>query len=420
MANKQTICLLNDSFPPVIDGVANTVVNYAKHIQNDAFDSVVITPSHPDADDSVFPYRVLRYPSILAEKFADYPAGVPFSPDVVRNIKEVDDVKILHSHCPIISTFMARELRLIVNAPIVMTYHTKFDIDISKFVKGQALQTAAKKLLAENISACDEVWTVSHGAGENLQALGYEGDYIVMPNGVDIKSGRVEDEKILDLKKQYNIPENATTYLFVGRLMWYKGIKLILDALAKLKNQTSDFRMVFVGEGTDGEEIAEYAKTANIDENCIFVGALHDRGKLSVWYCASDLFLFPSSYDTNGLVVREAAACSTPSVLLRGSCAAEGVKDFENSFLIDDDADSLYMLLSSLTKEKMRAVGKTANEDLYLSWETAVKMAMDRYNIISERYKRGEFPKRKKPMDGFMKMAGDLMTAFAKLPKKDG
>ena len=178
--------------------------------------------------------------------------------------------------------------------------------------------------------------------------------------------------------------------------------------------------MVFVGEGTDGEEIAEYAKTANIDKNCIFVGALHDRVQLSVWYCASDLFLFPSSYDTNGLVVREAAACSTPSVLLRGSCAAEGVKDFENSFLIDDDADFLYTLLSSLTKEKMRAVGKTANEDLYLSWETAVKMAMDRYNIISERYKRGEFPKRKKPMDGFMKMAGDLMTAFAKLPKKDG
>ncbi|MBQ7860135.1 MAG: glycosyl transferase, partial [Faecalibacterium sp.] len=61
---KQTICLLNDSFPPLIDGVANCVLNYAAQIEKNDAHAVVITPAHPDADDSRFDYPVLRYPSI--------------------------------------------------------------------------------------------------------------------------------------------------------------------------------------------------------------------------------------------------------------------------------------------------------------------------------------------------------------------
>ena len=52
----------------------------------------------------------------------------------------------------------------------MFTYHTKFDIDIAKAVRGKTLQDAAVKLLVSNISACDEVWVVSRGA-EKISAL---------------------------------------------------------------------------------------------------------------------------------------------------------------------------------------------------------------------------------------------------------
>ena len=58
------VTLLNDSFPPLIDGVANTVVNYARELTKLGDRAIVVTPEHPDADDSRFPFPVARYPSV--------------------------------------------------------------------------------------------------------------------------------------------------------------------------------------------------------------------------------------------------------------------------------------------------------------------------------------------------------------------
>lgn len=143
MDKTQTIYLLNDSFPPLIDGVVNTVLNYASQIQRSGLQSMVVTPANPDADDQQFSYSVVRYPSIVTQKFEGYPAGVPFSPEVARNVTD-RNIALLHTHCPVMSTFMARQLRQITNAPIVFTYHTKFDVDIEHIVKSKPIQLAAK------------------------------------------------------------------------------------------------------------------------------------------------------------------------------------------------------------------------------------------------------------------------------------
>ena len=60
MEATQTICLLNDSFPPLVDGVANTVKNYAQNLMNSPYDPLVITPACADAKDECFPYPIVR------------------------------------------------------------------------------------------------------------------------------------------------------------------------------------------------------------------------------------------------------------------------------------------------------------------------------------------------------------------------
>lgn len=412
----KTICLLNDSFPPQIDGVANAVVNYAEYIPNSGAKAMVVVPSHPQADDSAFSYPVLRYPSVNFKKVDGYTAGIPFSPEVARRVSGENTV-LLHSHCPIISTFMARALRQVVDAPIVLTYHTKFDIDIESIVNNEHIQNACKKALAENISACDEVWVVSQGAGENLRSLGYQGDYIVMPNGVDLPQSRASEPEIKAVCGKYDLPEDVPIYIFVGRLRWYKGLRLILDALAQLKAEGKDHRMVFVGDGDDRAEIESYAASAGIMEKCIFTGAIRQRDMLRAWYSRADLFLFPSTFDTNGLVVREAAACSLPSVLIKGSCAAEGVTDGRNGFLIEENAQSLFECLLSLygNKDKLKQAGQCASQELYLSWKDAVSQAAERYEVVIDRYRSGAYPSRRKPIEGFMKMNGELMDSLGAL-----
>lgn len=391
---KLNVCLINDSFPPAIDGVANAVTNYAKFITSDHGNATVVTPFYPDADDTVFDFPVVRYPSIDVTKLVGYRAGMPFSAETMEKL-EGSNFDIIHSHCPITSTMLSRALRDRINVPVVMTYHTKFDIDIANAIKSKALQEEAAKILVENISACDEIWTVSRGAGENLVKLGYKGDYIVMPNGVDFPKGRVSDEEIAAATEGYDLPAELPTFLFVGRMMWYKGIRIILDALKILREQGIAFRMVFIGAGNDKDEIMAYTEELGLSDTVIFVPAIHDRNIIRAWYCRADLFLFPSTFDTNGLVVREAAACALASVLVSGSCAAEDSTDGVDGFLIEENAESMAAKLIEVSgsRELMKTTGENAQKNLYMSWQDSVSAAYERYGIVIDKYKRGEYRK---------------------------
>lgn len=392
--DKLNVCLINDSFPPAIDGVANAVTNYAQIINREYGRAAVVTPYYPDADDSAFAFPVIRYPSVDTTKAVGYRAGIPFSPEVMNRL-EGECFNIIHSHCPITSTILARSLRDRIHVPLVFTYHTKFDIDIANAVKSRLLREEAARLLVENISACDEVWTVSQGAGENLRKLGYQGDYLVMPNGVDFPRGRVSDALVAQVTEGYDLPAGLPVFLFVGRMMWYKGIRIILDALKMLMDGGKDFRMVFVGTGNEKEEICSYSSALGLDAKVFFAPAIHDRNLIRAWYCRADLFLFPSTFDTNGLVVREAAACALPSVLVGGSCAAENVQDGVNGFLIEENAASMAALLQKLCNEPapVKTVGENAARDLYLSWDSSVSAAVDRYQAVIEKDKRGLYPR---------------------------
>ena len=396
------ICLMNDSFPPTIDGVANAVVNYAKHITASHGKCVVATPEYPDVTDD-YPFPVVRYPSLDTTQLTGYRAGNPLAPETIETLRRMD-CNLIHSHCPVASTVLARSLRDASNIPIVFTYHTKFDIDIAKAVRSKLVQQAAIDLLVANVSACDEVWVVSEGAGENLRSLGYQGDYLVMPNGVDLDRGEADPAAVQALSAEWNLPGDVPVFLFLGRMMWYKGLRIILDGLKRYRDAGHDFRMVFVGDGQDRAEVETYANEIGLADLCRFTGAVHDRETVRAWYCRADLLLFPSTFDTNGLVVREAAACGLGSVLVRGSCAAEGVTDGRNGILIDENAESLAAVLSAegMGIETFRAVGRNAMDELYLSWADSVANAAERYQIVLERRARGELKiKQNAAMHGF-------------------
>ncbi len=417
------ICLLNDSFPPVIDGVVNVVMNYADYLVRDRQAAVVVgTPRYPGADYGQYPYPVVAYPSLdTAGVASGYRAGNPFGGKALAELAAFGP-DIIHSHCPASSTVIARLLREETAAPVVFTYHTKYDIDIRRVVR---LKLAAKEAIAvmvSNIEACDEVWTVSRGAGESLKALGFSGDYRVMPNGVDFPRGRVAQDRISQATAGYDLPENVPLFLFVGRMMTYKGLPLILEALKKLSDRGVDFRMVFIGKGPDKEALETQARALGLmgapgGDRCFFTGPIYDRDVLRAWNSRANLFLFPSTFDTNGLVVREAAACGLASVLIKGSCAAEGVTDGRSGFTIEESPEALAALLEKVSGDLgyLRQVGDNAMEELYLSWQDCVALAYERYQGVLEDKRRGLLPARKKlPADRLVALTAKTMEERAR------
>lgn len=386
MKDKYNVCLMNDSFPPAIDGVANAVFNYATVVSKKYGNVVVATPKYPNVEDN-YPFDVVRYPGIDTTNFVGYRTGYPFSTTAIRNLAE-HDIDIIHCHCPIISLVMARYLRKVVNAPIIFTYHTKFDIEVRKAIKNNLLQSAAIKAIVKNIEAADEVWVVSEGAGENLRSMGYTGEYVVMDNGVDFPMGRVGEEEIAKISERHNLTPNIPIFLFVGRTTWYKGTKITLDALKIIKDKGVKFQMIFVGDDNERPEIEKYAKSIGLEKECIFAGAVRDRGLLRAYFCRANLFLFPSTYDTNGIVVREAAACALPSILIKGSCAAEGVEDGVSGILIDENPNSMADALIDACRDldKVEKIGIGAQKNIYMSWEKSIGKAAERYKVVYEKY----------------------------------
>ena len=100
--------LFNDSFPPTIDGVANTVYNYANILNGQYATPVVITPKYPNVVDN-YDYEVYRYHSAKLTSSMPYRVGNPFSPKTILDLSRMN-FDLLHVHSPFASSVLAREV----------------------------------------------------------------------------------------------------------------------------------------------------------------------------------------------------------------------------------------------------------------------------------------------------------------------
>ena len=372
----------NDSFPPTIDGVAQAVKNYAQNLHQNHCDVTVVTPRYQGVEDN-YPFDVYRYQSLPLEKQLRYRVGNPFNPKTLVELRK-KKFDLIHIHAPFASSVLATAIDPRHKIPVVLTYHTKFEYDLEKQIHSSAFLKIAMQFMLNNIHRADEVWAVTDGCGKALQNIGYEGDYYVMENGTDFPRGRADDAIVAALREKHRIPEDAFVFLFVGRMMWYKNARIIIEAMRYLKKHRLPFRMLMVGGGVDLEDIRAYAAIAGVEEEVIFTGPIYDREELRGYYSLSDLFIFPSTYDTSGIVVKEAAACSCPSLLVRGSCASEGAMHGTNALLAEENGEDCgrVILEACQSRSSLNEIGETASRDLYLSWEDAVARAHKRYGEI--------------------------------------
>ncbi|MBP3692259.1 MAG: glycosyltransferase, partial [Clostridia bacterium] len=385
------VALLNDTFPPVIDGVSNAVINYANIIHKKHGQPTVIAPKYPNVTDR-YPFEVIRYPSLNLTRTMPYRVGNVLAPSLLAELTK-NEFDIIHNHCPFASGVVAANMSkypLRRKTPLVFTYHTKFDIDIDRYIKNSQFNKIARRFVLSNINASDEVWTVSKGAKQSLRTLKYNGDIIVMPNGTDMPLGKADPEHINEIRRMYKLDESVPIFLYLGRMMWYKNIKIMLDMCKLLKEDGQPFKCIFVGDGPDKSSIVHYAKEIGLLERCIFTGAVYDREKVRAFFSIASLFLFPSTYDTSGLVVKEAAASYCPSLLVRNSCASDGVVDGFSGLLADENAESCAKAVAALLRQpdKLREMGINASKHIYRTWEQTVDESVKRYEYIIENFNR--------------------------------
>ena len=378
---ETNIGLFNESFPPIMDGVAICVENYAKWMQKMAGGVSVITPSVSGADYSKYDFEVLDYFSI----------PVPFRKPYVTGIGEVDPTflakivkrpfKIVHAHSPFIAGRIASHVASLRNIPLVATFHSKYREDFSRVIPSDMLVNQAIKLVVEFYERADEVWVPQESVIDVLREYGYKGPVEVVMNGSDLVAD-YPDAYFADARNKLGIAPDEFALLFVGQHIWEKNVRMIIDALEQLKDIR--FRMFFVGTGYAASEMKKLVSEKGLDDRVTFAGVIKDREQLKQYYAAADLFLFPSLYDTDGIVVKEAAALHTPSVMLETATAASILQNDENGFVVPDSLEAFTERVRTLAgdPERVRRVGLQASRTLVRSWEDVVGEVLDRYNHI--------------------------------------
>ena len=373
-----------DCFYPNIDGPINVMVNIAQIAnENKWADVEILVPKYPKQYD-VLGVKVHRCKS--AKSTEGYRMSLPWFDRKIKKLIKNGGFDAIHVHSPFTLGKYVIKLAKKYNIPVCITVHTNYKSDFERKTKSKTIRKLLMNYIIKPINKCDYVMSVSNGAGQMVKDFGCTHKKIhIIRNGTDMKP--VQNIELCDeIVKKYNL-ENKFVFLSVGRVVENKNNQFSLRVLQMLKQHTSDFVFLIVGDGPYLENLKQLVKQYGLQDNVIFTGKIMDRQYLSCIYCCSDLFLFPSEIDTCGIVALEAAVNSLPSVMLENTCPSELIISGKNGLSLAKDEKVWATEIQNIMQNKqiLKQMKKDVALSLYIPWEKIVKEYVDFYkNMINK------------------------------------
>ncbi len=114
----------------------------------------------------------------------------------------------------------------------------------------------------------------------------------------------------------------TNTMLYVGRVMRYKGIDHVLEAMALLKGQGFEARLRIVGSGPSEQELKALAQKLGVEAQVTWLGDVGED-ELNIEYRSAGVLVLLSAAEAYGLVVAEALSCGTPAIVAKKEALVE-------------------------------------------------------------------------------------------------
>ncbi len=123
------------------------------------------------------------------------------------------------------------------------------------------------------------------------------------------------DRDLPNLETRNSRPDGEFRLLYVGRLVYWKGLHFGLQAFAQFQQQMPNSRLTVIGKGSDANWLQNIAKELKIEQAIDWIDWMPQQQVLE-YYARHDVFLFPSLHDSSGNVVLEALSSGLPVVCL--------------------------------------------------------------------------------------------------------
>lgn len=380
------IFIFNDGFFPLIDGVVRAVDGYARYLHQQGIDVTVVVPFVGDT--SKYPYPVLAIPQFKIPGFF-YPLPYGMKGKRIKSLYRYDGPIVYHTHTPFLLGHLALKLAKKYRIPIVSTFHSKYYDDYLAATKSKMLARILTFFTMRFFKKTDAIWTVSKGTVETMRQYGLDHRPIkIISNGINFKPETITKTEAANFLNDYQLSAKIPFILFVGQLIWQKNVQLILDTYLELEKKGFLFQAVFVGEGRDENNIKDYARKQGIKSKIIFTGKITNQLILGSFYQMANLFFFPSKYDNDPLVIKEAAAYQLPSLVLANTSIAQLIINQINGYIHEGDSKSFAnRLIEILSDSKnLNTIGEEAKKTLVVTWSETLKDLRANYQDVLSDY----------------------------------
>lgn len=389
MENKINIGLFLDTYYPMIDGVINVVNNYAIRLNKIANVTVFAPKSRYDNfDDSSLPYKIVRCKraNLKALKL-DYDLPLP---DLDSNFKKAikdANLDVIHIHSPFTIGKMAAKFGRKHNIPVVATMHSQFKKDFYKSTKSKLLTNIMLDIIANTFNKCDVLWTLNPACAELSKEYGYKGKIEIVPNATDLVNIFTPEDIVnfkKEIQKKYEISDNEKIFINIGRINKLKNLDFVIDVCKTLLDKNFKFKLLLVGDGSDKKYFANKVKKLGLEKNIVFVGKISDTSTKSKLFAVSDMQIFPSFYDTDGIVRIEAAAFSVPTIFIENSIASSTITNNVNGFIGKNNKEEFAQtIIDAFANAELYAqVRRNCHKDLYITWDELMSQVLEKYQLL--------------------------------------
>ena len=389
------ILMLTWEYPPrVVGGIARVVYDLSRTLLKDGHDVTVVTYKDGDApyfedDKGVKVYRVDNY-MINPNNFIDWIMQLNFNLIAKANeiIAEQGNFDVIHAHDWLVA-YAAKTLKNSYNIPIVATIHA------TEAGRNSGIHDETQRYIN------DTEWMLTYEASEvivnsnymknelqRLFGLPYE-KINVVPNGVNLNLFNGV-ERDYTFRRRFAM-DNEKIILFMGRLVYEKGVQHLISAMPKILNGYHDSKLVICGKGGMLEELQAQVNNLGISNNVYFAGYMSGKD-VQKMYKAADIAVFPSTYEPFGIVALEAMLSENPVVVSDIGGLNEIVQHRENGMKTycgnpNSIADSILELLydhklcADITKKAKNKVRNEYNwskiaQDTHFTYQKAICQSM--------------------------------------------
>lgn len=341
------IGLFTDTFPPEINGVANSTNILRNELVKHGHEVYVVTTfsgsGHAKWDDDG---KILRLAGKELPFLYGYVATSPFHAFAMEEVRKLD-LDVIHAQTEFGVGIFARLCAKQLHVPVVSTYHTTYEdyTHYVNFINSKTVDEYAKKGVAKvsKLYGDTSMEVIAPSQKTKNMLVGYQirKNIDVIPTGLELDKfspEHLDQKKRHEIRSEFGISDEERLVVYVGRLAKEKSMDLVIRGFKKAYDSGTKIKLLIVGGGPDEDNCRNLVKKLGMEKD-IFVAGPRPSTDVPDIYRTADGFVSASLSETQGMTFIEALAAGLP-ILVRRDEVLEGlcIEGRTGSYFTDEDS----------------------------------------------------------------------------------